>query len=747
MTEKAVRTMKKLGIILPSITDLLQSEMIEGVCQYAFPHGYDVIVLTNTTHTDALDSPNEHAISEENIYSLIENGVFDGVIYVSQYFHKEELQERIVSMIRAAGIPCAEIGDTVPEFAHFKITERQAIADMTEHLITVHGCRDLCCLTGPDHIPEAQERLAGFLDAAQKHGIDIPEDHIIYGDFWKFAGGQLGRDIAAGKRPKPQAIVCTSDMMAVSLCDALTEGGVSVPEEVIVTGFDAHLEALSHFPSITTVGGQSREMGRLAAGQLCAMIEGTPLPQDTSHLKLIFGASCGCLDRSEDYRQAAKQVQRFIRDAAHKTQMLEMQTNSNFISGMSEAQSFHELIETADRTTHIITRHTGLDLCLCADWEGDVRHPDRFRSKGYPPEMLLALANRIGANEPAGYNFPTAELTPSLRGPHEPALLFVMPIHQMRQVLGYCVISYEKDVQFQLTTLLPNWLDAVANGLRTLQKKRYTDYLHEKVEEASLHDVMTGLLSRKGLLRQLESDMQTGQQGLLLVTIGRLLAVAPDRDADAFTFVQAEILIANALQLMSGPTRYPARLDGTHFALAFSMRENERLDAVTEQLVTQLDLFLRKMQESPAYAYFPEVVYDSCIVADASKGFLAERVAVLDEKAAQSAGRRTADAGQLERLHRELHLAPQLDWTLPGMAKALCISVSYLQKRYKQAFGIGFMEDLIEARIEKAKHLLTATDLRIGEIAEQCGYRNASHFMRQFRDKTGMTPSAFRENR
>ena len=43
---------------------------------------------------------------------------------------------------------------------------------------------------------------------------------------------------------------------------------------------------------------------------------------------------------------------------------------------------------------------------------------------------------------------------------------------------------------------------------------------------------------------------------------------------------------------------------------------------------------------------------------------------------------------------------------------------------------------------EKAVTLLTTTDLRIGEIAEQCGYRHATHFMRQFKAQMGVTPSS-----
>ena len=75
----------------------------------------------------------------------------------------------------------------------------------------------------------------------------------------------------------------------------------------------------------------------------------------------------------------------------------------------------------------------------------------------------------------------------------------------------------------------------------------------------------------------------------------------------------------------------------------------------------------------------------------------------------------------------------------------LCISRSYLQKMYKQQFSVTFIDDVINARLLKAKLLLTTTNLRIHEIAEQCGYNNPTHFMRQFRSKTGMTAAEYRK--
>ena len=100
---------------------------------------------------------------------------------------------------------------------------------------------------------------------------------------------------------------------------------------------------------------------------------------------------------------------------------------------------------------------------------------------------------------------------------------------------------------------------------------------------------------------------------------------------------------------------------------------------------------------------------------------------------------------QLKMLRREIHKAPELDWSLAELAKRLNISKSYVQKLYKEHFGISYIDDLLEARIRMAKQLLTTTDLRINEVAASCGYQNATHFMRQFKEKTGLSPTEYKK--
>lgn len=84
------------------------------------------------------------------------------------------------------------------------------------------------------------------------------------------------------------------------------------------------------------------------------------------------------------------------------------------------------------------------------------------------------------------------------------------------------------------------------------------------------------------------------------------------------------------------------------------------------------------------------------------------------------------------------------EWNVDKMAKKIGLSRSRFSVLYKSFFGISPNEDLITARINRAKYLLENSSLSIYEVAEMSGYTNTFHFIRQFKKHTGTTPGMFR---
>ena len=77
------------------------------------------------------------------------------------------------------------------------------------------------------------------------------------------------------------------------------------------------------------------------------------------------------------------------------------------------------------------------------------------------------------------------------------------------------------------------------------------------------------------------------------------------------------------------------------------------------------------------------------------------------------------------------------------LAKLSNFSVSRFCFLYNQYFSSTPIEDLINARIEKAITLLKYQNTSINQIAEQCGFSSIHYFSRKFKEKTGVTPSSY----
>ena len=96
--------------------------------------------------------------------------------------------------------------------------------------------------------------------------------------------------------------------------------------------------------------------------------------------------------------------------------------------------------------------------------------------------------------------------------------------------------------------------------------------------------------------------------------------------------------------------------------------------------------------------------------------------------------------GSINQLRKAIYDEPERKWTIDEMAKLMMLSKAYFQRMYKQRFGITVSADIINARIEKAKRLLSE-GTTIVETAELCGYSSDVYFTHQFKKETGMTPS------
>ena len=84
------------------------------------------------------------------------------------------------------------------------------------------------------------------------------------------------------------------------------------------------------------------------------------------------------------------------------------------------------------------------------------------------------------------------------------------------------------------------------------------------------------------------------------------------------------------------------------------------------------------------------------------------------------------------------------DIKLTDLAQLLSMSLFHFSRLFKQSMGTAPHQYLIQQRVERAKCRLKQTDHPIIEIALDCGFNSHTHFSKQFRQLTGLTPTAYR---
>ena len=68
----------------------------------------------------------------------------------------------------------------------------------------------------------------------------------------------------------------------------------------------------------------------------------------------------------------------------------------------------------------------------------------------------------------------------------------------------------------------------------------------------------------------------------------------------------------------------------------------------------------------------------------------------------------------------------------------------YVSRMLKERKGITLRQYIIAYRLKNAKRMLELTDKSTSEIAEECGFTDASYFAKTFKATFGMTPKEFR---
>ncbi len=109
-------------------------------------------------------------------------------------------------------------------------------------------------------------------------------------------------------------------------------------------------------------------------------------------------------------------------------------------------------------------------------------------------------------------------------------------------------------------------------------------------------------------------------------------------------------------------------------------------------------------------------------------------------------GGKTSQRDALQRVVRYVKDNLDKEISLTEAAAAAFLSPNYLTHLLKKETGRTFTDLVTDRRMERAKELLSTSNIRVREVAYQCGFNDEAYFNRRFRQQFQQTPKQFRED-
>jgi DNA-binding LacI/PurR family transcriptional regulator/signal transduction histidine kinase len=191
--------------------------------------------------------------------------------------------------------PVISVGICVEGYPSVTVDNEIGLRCAIEHLVDEHGRRRIAFISGPPDHPEAQARLRAYRAALSGRGLPIDPQLIVPGSFWEGSAPIALRELLDVRKVAFDALVGSTDGVAIRAMADLASRGIRVPDEVSVLGYDDGVTAALARPALSTVRQPDAELGSRAARLALDAIRGGEVPADTVlSTQPVIRRSCGC---------------------------------------------------------------------------------------------------------------------------------------------------------------------------------------------------------------------------------------------------------------------------------------------------------------------------------------------------------------------------------------------------------------------------------------------------------------------
>jgi LacI family transcriptional regulator len=235
-------------------------EVLDGVAQACYEEDFDLMLHTRQMRD-----------FEHEADSLLDGRV-DGILIL------RDVGDPTFERLSQARIPLVQFfshtdGSKIPSIDCDNVLAGEMA---TRHLIDL-GHRRIVALGGSQRSVSSADRLQGFLNAMQEAGLDAGPEQIMPDMSLDGYLSSLYQLLDSAEPPTALFVWC--DQLAVAVMKRLQAGGIRVPDDISIVGFDSLQVAESSNPPLTSVHQPVRKMAMAATRILISLVRGDPVGQ------------------------------------------------------------------------------------------------------------------------------------------------------------------------------------------------------------------------------------------------------------------------------------------------------------------------------------------------------------------------------------------------------------------------------------------------------------------------------------
>jgi LacI family transcriptional regulator len=260
-----------IGLLLPDFTHPFFAQIAKAIAETTRPCGYHLLI-SYFEEDPELERKEAHLLLARQV---------DGLIIASA---QGPDSSELFRSIREHNVPLVLIDRPIRGVqASFVGVNNEAIGRMaTAHLADI-GCERIAHLRGPREAGIAERRMQGYCRALKEHGLRISEKYMVEGGYQDETGYDAMVSLLR-VTPRPNAVFCYNDPVAIGAMKAIADAGLNVPNDVAVVGAgNVHYSDVLAVP-LTTIDQGTSQIGSRAAELLLAETEFKRRPRPTKVL-------------------------------------------------------------------------------------------------------------------------------------------------------------------------------------------------------------------------------------------------------------------------------------------------------------------------------------------------------------------------------------------------------------------------------------------------------------------------------